>query len=157
MAPPWNKTIAQGQTSRELEPLRQELRESVALAVRLEGEGNTIEQLKIDDIEAGNAGMELQAKVVASFFFVADAGAFETEKSRLLYLDTRGNIVRETRVKCTEAWEMRDLWNGKKFRDSAFWHDRHRSEWSVPSDPGSVIGKKYKFSGEIGRALYKLD
>ncbi|OTB16747.1 hypothetical protein K445DRAFT_11030 [Daldinia sp. EC12] len=73
----------------ELEPLRQKLRESVASAVCLEGKGSTVEQLKTHDIEAGNAGMEIQAKVVASFLFVADAEAFETEKLRLIYLCAR--------------------------------------------------------------------
>ncbi|KAI1477420.1 hypothetical protein F4774DRAFT_427247 [Daldinia eschscholtzii] len=73
----------------ELEPLRQKLREVVASAVCLKGKGNTVEQLKTHDIEAGNAGMEIQAKVVASFLFVADAEAFETEKLRLIYLYAR--------------------------------------------------------------------
>ncbi|KAI0099452.1 hypothetical protein F4814DRAFT_433275 [Daldinia grandis] len=141
----------------ELETLRQKLRESVASALRLEGEGQTVGQLKTDHIEAGAAGMALQANIVASFLFVVDADTFETEKIRLLYLDARGNIVRETRVPSTETWEMRDAWNAKKFRDSVFWNDRDRSEWGVPNDPGSVLGEKYKFQGEIGRVLYKLD
>ncbi|KAI1104574.1 hypothetical protein F4804DRAFT_181948 [Jackrogersella minutella] len=141
----------------ELETLRQKLRESVASALRLEGEGNTAEQLKVDAVEAGDAGMELQVNAVASFLFVADCKAVETEKLRLLYLDARGIIVRETRVPCTETWQMRDAWVGKKFRDSPLWNDRDRSEWGVSNDPGSVLGEKYKLEGDIGRLLYNLD
>ncbi|KAI1152339.1 hypothetical protein F4825DRAFT_450536 [Nemania diffusa] len=139
------------------EVLRGKLRESVASALRLEGQGNDSERLKIDDVEAGPAGMRLQANAVASFLFIVDAEAFGTEKLRLLFLDTRGNIVRESRVPCAETWEMRDGWNARKFLGSNFWMDRDRSEWYMPNDPGSVLGDKYEFSGEIGRVLYKLN
>ncbi|ROW07589.1 hypothetical protein VPNG_06808 [Cytospora leucostoma] len=121
--------------------MRKELRESVALALRLEGQGNDAEQLKVDDVEASPAGMALQANVVSSFLFIADAEAFETEKLRLSFLDTRGNIVRETRVPCTETWLMRDGWNAKKFLDSEFWSDRDKNEWPLLNDPGSVLGE----------------
>ncbi|KAK8050309.1 hypothetical protein PG994_012039 [Apiospora phragmitis] len=140
----------------ELEPLRRELRDSVASALRLEGQGNDAAQLKTDDVEAGG-GMALQAHVVATFLFVADAETFVTEQLRLLFLDARGNIVRETRVPFEQTWEMRDGWNAGKFRDSNFWLDRDRSELGVQNDPGSILGEKYKISGEIGRVLYQLD
>ncbi|KAI0906411.1 hypothetical protein F4823DRAFT_627070 [Ustulina deusta] len=140
----------------ELGTLRDKLRESVASALRLDGQGNDGEKLKIDDVEAGSAGLRLQASVVASFLFVADAEAFETEKLRLLFLDARGNIVRESRVPCTDTWEMRDGWNARKFQDGNFWMDRDRSEWYVPNHPGSVLGEKYAYSGEIGPELYQI-
>ncbi|ROW04861.1 hypothetical protein VMCG_04888 [Cytospora schulzeri] len=141
----------------ELEGLRQKLHESVASALRLEGYGNNAAQLKIDDVEAGPAGMALQASVVASILFIADAEAFETQKLRLLYLDTQGNIVRETRVPCSETWEMRDGWNARKFQTSVFWKDSERSQWNVPNDPGSILGERFKFAGDIGRELYQVD
>jgi hypothetical protein len=52
---------------------------------------------------------------------------------------------------------MRDAWNARKFRTSYFWSDRDRSEPLVVSGPGSVLGEKYKISGEIGCVLYKVD
>ncbi|KAI1126425.1 hypothetical protein F5Y10DRAFT_293813 [Nemania abortiva] len=140
----------------ELGTLRGKLRESVASALRLEGQGNDAKKLKTDDTEAGPVGMRLQASVVASFLFIADAEAFETGKLRLLFLDARGNIVREWRVPYTDTWEMRDGWNARKFLDSNFWMDRDRSEWHVPNDPGSVLGEKYGYSGEIGQELYQI-
>ncbi|KAI1419583.1 hypothetical protein F5Y12DRAFT_777205 [Xylaria sp. FL1777] len=142
---------------KELEVLRGKLRESVASALCLAGQGNDAEQLKVDDVEAGAAGMQLQASVVASFLFVADAEAFGTKMLRLLFLDARGYIVRESRVPCTDTWEMRDGWNARKFQDGNFWMDRDRSEWQQVNEPGSVLGDQYGFSGVIGRELYKLD
>ncbi|KAI1110745.1 hypothetical protein F5Y14DRAFT_454715 [Nemania sp. NC0429] len=118
------------------------------------------QQLTVDEMEAGTAGMELQACAVTSFLFVADAEAFETDSSllRLLFLDLRGNIVRESRVPVADAWEMRSAWDAGKFRDGPFWADRHRSDsLGVPSDPGSVLGERYRATGDIGRELYKLD
>ncbi|GAP93033.2 hypothetical protein SAMD00023353_10200170 [Rosellinia necatrix] len=139
-----------------LEALRGGLRESVASALRLEGQGNSAGQLEIDAVEASPAGLRLQASVVASFLFVADAEAFETAKLRLLFLDARGNIVRQSRVPSTDTWEMRDGWNARKFQDGNFWMDRDRSEWHVANDPGSVLGERYRLSGDIGSRLYHL-
>ncbi|ETS88168.1 hypothetical protein PFICI_01996 [Pestalotiopsis fici W106-1] len=126
----------------------QELRENLR---------NSADHLTPDEVEAGRAGQDLQSNVVASFLIVADLEAFETDKLRLLFLDARGNIVRESRLPCTETWEMRDAWNARKFRDSNFWNDRHRSNPYANRDPGSELGEKYTISGEIGRVLYALD
>jgi hypothetical protein len=101
--------------------------------------------------------MQLQASVVATFLVIVDAEAFDTEKVHLLFLDKRGNIVRKSRVPFTDTWEMRDGWHGRKFQDGAVWHDRDRSEWPVPHDPGSILGEKYAYKGEIGLELYRLD
>lgn len=100
------------------------------------------EHLKVDDVEAGPAGMELQAHAVASFLFIADAEAFETEKLRLLFPDARGIIVREIWLPCTVTWEVRDGWNARKFRSSILWRFRERSEWYEPKDSGSVLGEE---------------
>jgi hypothetical protein len=109
--------------------------------------------LRRDDVEAGPAGLALQALVMGSFLFVADGAALETERLRLLFLDARGNIVREACVPCTETWEMRDGWNG--LPNCHFWLDGDRYEWLTPV-PGSVLGEKYRFSGDIGRVLYDI-
>ncbi|KAK9418254.1 putative WW domain-containing protein [Seiridium unicorne] len=128
-----------------------------ASALRLEGRGNDAEQLKVAEVEVGPAGKELQAHVASSFLFVVDTEAFETGSLRLLFLDVRGNIVREARVPSTDTWEMREAWNAKKFRTGSVWADRRRSEWGQPNSPGSVLGDSYKFSDDIGRVLYGLE
>lgn len=140
----------------KLESLRQGLRKSVTSALRLEGHGNDPEELKIDDVEAGG-GMELQAHAVATFLLVADAEAFETEKLRLLYLDARGNIVREFRLPYTESWETRHEWNACKFKTSMSWRDWVKTDQPVVHGPRSVLGEKYRFPGIIGPVLYQID
>ncbi|KAK6087036.1 hypothetical protein SCUP234_02129 [Seiridium cupressi] len=140
-----------------LDLLRRDLRASVASALRLEGHGNDAEQLKVAEVEVGPVGKALQAHVASSFLFVVDTEAFETGSLRLLFLDVRGNIVREARVPSTDTWEMREAWNAKKFRTGSVWADRRRSEWGQPNSPGSVLGDSYKFSDDIGRVLYGLE
>ncbi|KAI0143459.1 hypothetical protein GGR57DRAFT_508163 [Xylariaceae sp. FL1272] len=105
-------------------------------ALRRSGQGNKSEQLEMDDVEAGPAGMSLQASVVASFLFVADAEAFETGRLRLFFIDGRGNVVRESRVPSQILG---------------------RYATAGTREPGSVLGEKYMYTGELGRELFGLD
>lgn len=140
-----------------IEVLRQELRESIAARLRFGAQGDEAEQLKVEDVEAGYVGMDMQVNVVFTYIFIADAEAFETDSLRLLFLDAKGVIVRESRIKVEETWEMRNYWTAYKFRETDIWSDRNRSDNSPCPRPGSLLGDRYKITGDKGRALYGLE
>ncbi|KAF2993343.1 hypothetical protein E8E14_001655 [Neopestalotiopsis sp. 37M] len=109
----------------DIEVLRQELRKSIAARLRFGAQVDEAEQLKVEDVEAGYVGMDMQVNVVFTYLFVADAEAFETDSLRLLFLDAQGVVVRESD--------------------------------NPPSYPGSLLGDRYKITGDKGRALYGLE
>ncbi|KAF7531578.1 hypothetical protein G7054_g8741 [Neopestalotiopsis clavispora] len=141
----------------DIEVLRQELRESIAARLRFGAQGDEAEQLKVEDVEAGYVGMDMQVNVVFTYLFVADAEAFETDSLRLLFLDAQGVVVRESRIKVEETWLMRNYWNASKFRETDIWSDRYRSDEPPCPHPGSLLGDRYKITGDKGRALYGLE
>ena len=76
------------------------------------------EDVAVLEAEYGVHGERLQAEAVSTFLLVADAGAWETDCLRLLYLDGKGNVVRHSAVEVSDAWETRNYWMGNKFRES---------------------------------------
>lgn len=109
------------------------------------------------EAEYGEHGERLQAEAVSSFLLVADAGAWDTDCLRLLYLDGKGNIVRHSVVEVSYAWATRNYWMGKRFCESDWWPHMHNLLTGKRGDPGSELGDKYRAPGELGRLLYGLD
>ncbi len=133
---------------------------------RVEGRLSSLaggEHERLDDADAvleaeyGKLGERLQAEAVESFLLVADAGAWETDCLRLLYLDGKGNIVRHSAVGVSEAWTTRSSWLWWRFHESCWWPHKHDLLTGERGDPGSELGDKYRARGELGRLLYGLD
>jgi hypothetical protein len=60
------------------------------------------------EAEYGEHGERLQAEAVSTFLLVADAGAWETDCLRLLYLDGKGNVVHHSAVGGVENVQLLD-------------------------------------------------
>jgi hypothetical protein len=132
------------------EKLHQEIQRRVAA-------GDDPAEVAVFEAEYGKYGQELQLAVVASFLLVADARAWETDRLRLLYLDSKGNVIRHTTVEVERAWETRDYWFAPRFRNTEWWRYKDDPADGEPEEPGAELGKKYRAHGEQGRVLYGLD
>ncbi len=142
-----------------VQALRGELRRDVErrLSSLAGGEHERPEDAAVLEAEYGVHGEMLQARAVSTFLLVADAGAWETDCLRLLYLDGKGNVVRHSAVEVSEAWETRNYWNYEKFCESNWWPHEHNLLTGKRGQPGSELGDKYRARGELGRLLYGLD
>ncbi|KAK9422562.1 hypothetical protein SUNI508_00425 [Seiridium unicorne] len=116
----------------ELDELRQQLQE---LQAAEGGEGDF-------EAETTDAGIQLQELAVGSFLLVADAHAFGSDRLRLLFLDARGNIVRESRILVGEIHVLKGEW----FRSS--WSDTE--DWWL----GGEVGVNYRADSAVGKELY---
>ena len=142
-----------------MQALREELGRGVErpLSSLAGGEHERLEDAAaVSEAEYGEHGERLQAKAVSTFLLVADAGAWETDCLRLLYLDGKGNVVRHSAVEVSEAWETRNYWNYEKFCESNWWPHEHNLLTGKRGQPGSELGDKYRARGELGRLLYGL-
>ncbi|KAJ5288610.1 hypothetical protein N7478_001640 [Penicillium angulare] len=76
---------------------------------------------------------------------VVDKKAFATGHGRLIYLDSRRNIIRETRFDLNEKHSMSDIITDwlDVYGFPLMWED-------------SGVGEKYRVDGEFGQALYQL-
>ncbi|KAJ5367721.1 hypothetical protein N7541_001662 [Penicillium brevicompactum] len=83
----------------------------------------------------------LQYEVVDTYLLIADKEAFDSNRLRLLYLDTFQNIVREGRLDAEGKGigGAMDSW-----RESVMMHKI------------TVAGDKYRVNGELGQVLYQL-
>lgn len=128
---------------RYLESLQQKLRENVS---RME-----TQEEKLEAVECG--GNDMQVRAVDSYLLVADEEAFCTDKLRIVFLDRRGNWVRESRIRCDEEiWTMDDQIRTGKIQTSEFWDSS-----DVVTNPGGALNPKYGALGEIGRELYGVE
>ncbi len=162
LAGPLQHTYARGPPyvhKDSVQALRGELRRDVERRVSslAGGEQKRPEDAAVLEAEYGVHGERLQAEAVATFLLVADAGAWETDCLRLLYLDGKGSVVRHSAVEVSETWETRNYWMGDKFRESLWWPLKHNLMTGEPFEPGSELGDKYRARGELGRLLYGLD
>ncbi|OJJ30809.1 hypothetical protein ASPWEDRAFT_118459 [Aspergillus wentii DTO 134E9] len=90
-----------------------------------------------------NMASSMQRDVTAAYMLIADEEAFETDHLRLLYVDYKLNIIRESRVEADGQW-ITDLimdWDQAGMLDE-FWE--------------RGIGEKYRVDGELGAPLYQL-
>jgi hypothetical protein len=90
----------------------------------------------------------LQTLAVDSYLLVADKEAFETNLIRVIWLDSKGNVVRNSRLPIENIWEV-----------SSEYRERWRlseSAWFLGDEPigETNLGEKYLLNGEIGRDLY---
>ncbi|KAB8199237.1 hypothetical protein BDV34DRAFT_231414 [Aspergillus parasiticus] len=86
----------------------------------------------------------LLSAVTTSYILLADQEAFETDgRLRLIYLDNKRNIVRETRVDA----------DGQTITDIIM-------AWFELTDPleleDGITGDRYRVTGDLGRELYQL-
>lgn len=118
----------------------------------------TIQAAEDQEAEAETgAGMQLQVKAVTTFLVVVDLEAWDTKRLRLLYLDSKGNIVRQSRIRPEDVFETRHQWIGRKFRDGNWWLNEYDDESWLRHEPGGTLGDKYRAHGTLGRVLYGLD
>lgn len=90
-----------------------------------------------------NMATSMQRGVTAAYMLVADEEAFGTGYLRLLYVDYKMNIIRESRVEADGQW-ITDVimdWDQAGMLDE-FWE--------------RGIGEKYRVDGELGAPLYQL-
>ena len=83
----------------------------------------------------------LQLYSVDHYLVVGDAEAFESNQLRVLFLDARNDIVRQSRIPAEDIGPLRiQVWRGA-IRDQDCWVD-------------GEVGEKYKVDGEMGQRLY---
>ncbi|OKP06463.1 hypothetical protein PENSUB_6453 [Penicillium subrubescens] len=89
-------------------------------------------------------GASLLRTVAAAYFLVADQTAFETGHLRLMYVDWKRNVIRETRI-CVDGQTITDVimdWDQLGLAPE-FWEE-------------GTIGDRYRVTGDLGRELYQL-
>ncbi|KAJ6088010.1 hypothetical protein N7467_006924 [Penicillium canescens] len=89
-------------------------------------------------------GASLLRTVAAAYFLVADQTAFETGHLRLMYVDGKRNVIRETRI-CVDGQTITDVimdWDQLGLAPE-FWEE-------------GTIGDRYRVTGDLGRELYQL-
>ncbi|KAH8696518.1 hypothetical protein BGW36DRAFT_381163 [Talaromyces proteolyticus] len=93
----------------------------------------------------------VQYSAVHSYLLVADEKTFTTDELLILYLDRKGNYVRESRIQlpADDLYTRGDMINNGKIRDAQY--------WTEDSPPGSSLNPKYRALGEIGRELYGVE
>lgn len=86
-------------------------------------------------------GHIMQYEVVDTYLLIADKEAFDSNRLRLLYLDTFRNIVREGRLDSEGKGigGVMDSWGESAMMDKV-----------------TVAGNKYRVNGELGQVLYQL-
>jgi hypothetical protein len=95
----------------KMQALREELGRDVErpLSSLAGGEHERLEDTAaVLEAEYGEHGERLQAEAVSTFLLVADAGAWETDCLRLLYLDGKGNVVHHSAVGGVENVQLLD-------------------------------------------------
>lgn len=77
---------------------------------------------------------------------IVDKEAFETGYGRVIYIDSRRNIIRETRFDLNDPYCY-------LYEITMDWFDYTYQEWLWMD---SQVGEKYRAEGEFGQALYQL-
>lgn len=86
--------------------------------------------------------LSIHKACVTNFLFVEDAVALETGELRLLFLDARGRIVRETRVDQDAAQDMGGQWIQSSWDDLDEWIE---AQWGECYREGGVEQKLLLF------------
>lgn len=90
-----------------------------------------------------NTSTDSQFDVTAAYILIADQEAFQSDHLRLLYVDYKLNVVRESRVQA-DGVTITDVimdWD-QTIVEPKFWEQG--------------IGEKYRVDGELGTPLYQL-
>jgi hypothetical protein len=104
-------------------------------------------------VQIGENGVALQLLATDSWLLVADKEAFENDTPLVLFLDARGNVVRQARIAVDEIDELRTSFKFGHLDSHKFW-TTHAWEGTGPF---STLGEKYEPNGEIGRSLYGVE
>lgn len=113
--------------------------------------------LKISDTQGRIKHIEglanyVQADCVHNAIVVVDQEAFDKEKLKIVFADSRGNTVRYAFTKHDSDWFYlrRELDGGGKLELSQEWYDEF-------NERESGIGEAYRVTGAIGKNLYQVD
>ncbi len=139
--------VRPGYVDDEIPAVRERLRERIRERVAA---GEDEEEVAVWEAEYGEYGQDLQVRSVTSYLVVVDANAWETECFRLLFLDSKGNIVRHSIIEAQYSFEVPGFWLGRKFRDISWW------VFDSECDARVTLGGAYRARGEQGQALYGL-
>jgi hypothetical protein len=87
-------------------------------------------------------GADLLRTVAAAYILVADQTAFETGHVRLIYVDGKRDVIRETRVDAQTITDVIMDWDQLNLPPE-LWEE-------------GTIGERYRVTGDLGRELYQL-
>lgn len=90
-----------------------------------------------------NEATRVQRNVTVAYILIADQEAFQTDHLRLLYVDYKLNIIRESRVEADDTTPTDVIMD---------WDQAGMS----PDSWEQSIGEKYRVDGESGAPLYQL-